>query len=334
MMHEQVHVPAGRFRALQRPMRLAWMVTAGVAAADVIGGAALGFSVPLGTSTVLGGVGGGMLALAWVYTYLRPNARIAAGASTAAFLVVFTMLLAISSYVGIALALPLWDGRFASLDGALGFDWTAHLRFVVDHPALETALEVAYHSSLVQVALVVVLLVASGRLHRLGQFTLLFAATATSVIAISTLMPALGAYAWHEPPSALLAALSDGDAGRWHLAHFRGLRDGTLRTVPLADVQGLISFPSFHTALALVCVWAVAPIRWTVAPMLLLNALLVAATLSIGGHYLVDVVGGALVAAVAISIVARGVEVTRADSSSAEGADDAATVEDVPRLAA
>ncbi len=288
-----------------RPMRAAWVIAAAAILVDVAAVTALGLSLPMSSTGLLVGVSGGMFALAWVYTHVRPDRRIASGASAAGFLVLLTMLLAVSSYIGIALAFPLWDARFAALDGWLGFDWTAHLAYVVERPLLARVLALAYHSSLIQPSLVVVALSASGRDHRLQQFLLLFASTATIVIVVSTLMPAAGAYAWHQPPEALLAALRDPEAGRWHLADFRGLRDGTLLTIPVPHVQGLISFPSFHTALALVTVWALRPVRWVAAPALVVNSALIVATLTIGGHYLVDVLGGALVAGVSIALVAR-----------------------------
>lgn len=304
-MSLEARFPERRPSRVPSPSRIAWAITLAVAAADLVALAGLEFSAPLGRTALMCGVGGGMLVLAWIYTEKRPNPLIAAGARAAGFLVLFTMLLATMSYLGTSLALPLWDARFAALDRALGFDWTAHLAFVTEHRWLELALEVAYHSSLPQVAIVVVALTASGRTERLGRFTLLFAATATVVIVISAIAPAAGAYAWHQPVSSLTAALRDGAAGRWHLDDFFALRDGSLRTIPLGDLQGLVSFPSFHTALALVTLWALRPVRWLTAPAYALNGALILATLSIGGHYLVDVVGGAAVGIGAIAIVTR-----------------------------
>lgn len=297
-------------------MRAAWTIAGIAIIADVATAAALGLGVPMANTALLVGVSGGMLALAWVYTHLRPDRRIAGGAAAAGFLVLLTMLLAVSSYLGIALAFPLWDARFAALDRALGFDWTAHLAYVVERPQLARALALAYHSSLIQPALVIVALTAGGHLHRLQQFLLLFAVTATIVIVVSTLMPAAGAYTWHAPPEALLGALRDPAAGRWHLADFHALRDGSLHTIPVPYVQGLISFPSFHTALALVTLWALKPMRLVVVPALLVNSALIVATLTIGGHYLADVVGGALVAAASVAVVARAYAEERATAAS------------------
>lgn len=325
--------PRHRPSRVPSPSRVAWAITLAVAAADVVGLAALGFSVPLERVALMCGVGGGMLLLAWIYTEKRPNPVIAAGARAAGFLVLFTMLLATMSYLGTSLALPLWDGRFAALDRALGFDWTAHLAFVAAHRWLELPLEVAYHSSLPQVAIVVVALTTSGRAERLGQFTLLFAVTATVIIVVSSITPAAGAYAWHQPASSLTTSLRDGAAGRWHLDDFFALRDGSLRTVPLGNLQGLVSFPSFHTALAIVTLWALRPVRRLTAPAYAMNGALILATLSIGGHYLVDVLGGAAVGIGAIAIVTRAYREPLRDSSLHARAEDEPAAEPLTRAA-
>ena len=40
------------------------------------------------------------------------------------------------------------------------------------------------------------------------------------------------------------------------------LRDGTLRTLDLFHLNGVLTFPSFHAASAILYGWALWPIRW------------------------------------------------------------------------
>ena len=70
-------------------------------------------------------------------------------------------------------------------------------------------------------------------------------------------------------------------------------------------MEGLIAFPSYHTANAILFVWALWPLRLLRPVMLALNALLIASTPLAGAHYLVDLIGGALVAAGAIFLTSR-----------------------------
>jgi membrane-associated phospholipid phosphatase len=75
------------------------------------------------------------------------------------------------------------------------------------------------------------------------------------------------------------------------------LRAGQLHDLSLSDPVGIISMPSFHAVgavLATVGVWPIRALRW---PIVILNTLMLCATVPMGAHYLVDVLAGVLVAA-------------------------------------
>ena len=67
----------------------------------------------------------------------------------------------------------------------------------------------------------------------------------------------------------------------------------------LWDTEGIISFPSFHTVLALLAAFALWPVPYARWPAALLAGLIV---LSTGWHYLTDVVAGFLVAAASCAL--------------------------------
>lgn len=67
--------------------------------------------------------------------------------------------------------------------------------------------------------------------------------------------------------------------------------------------SGIIAFPSFHCASAILNIWAVWQVRALRLPFLALNLVMIAATPLIGGHYLSDLIGGTIVAAVTIAAV-------------------------------
>src|SRR5262249_48360851 len=73
------------------------------------------------------------------------------------------------------------------------------------------------------------------------------------------------------------------------------------RSIPLDNLEGLITFPSFHTAGAIMFIWALRKVPYVRRPALALNAALLAATLIDGTHYFIDLVGGAVVAFAAIA---------------------------------
>jgi len=73
------------------------------------------------------------------------------------------------------------------------------------------------------------------------------------------------------------------------IGHFNGFRGGSLTLIRFTDIEGLISMPSFHVAGALAVTWAFRRHPWLLAPCVLLNSLLVAATFMTGAHYFIDV---------------------------------------------
>jgi membrane-associated phospholipid phosphatase len=85
----------------------------------------------------------------------------------------------------------------------------------------------------------------------------------------------------------------------------RNIRDLGVRTIEPWMLKGLVSFPSGHSAAALLLVWAIWPIRLLRIPSLLLNLSMSLGAIVIGKHYLVDILGGYLLAWASISIVSR-----------------------------
>ena len=86
---------------------------------------------------------------------------------------------------------------------------------------------------------------------------------------------------------------------------FFAMRNGTLHALDLARLAGLVNFPSFHTTLAIVFVYAVRRRSRPLTIAAALNVVMIVSVLTEGGHYLVDVIAGAAVAAGAIFAAAR-----------------------------
>ena len=225
-------------------------------------------------------------------------------ALASAFLIAFTVPVAVLHFLAAGLGLPFVDGTLARFEAGLGFDWTAHVAFLARHPTLSWWLALAYHSSGPQVGLVVIALSATRRLGRLWAYTRLFALTLLCVIVLASLFPALGPYAHYAPrhvPSEHLETVG----ALWHLEPVARLRAGTLDTLALGDLRGLATFPSFHVCLAILTAWALAPLPVLGPLAILLNTAVIAATLGAGGHYLPDVLAGAVLAVAAIAVRER-----------------------------
>ena len=87
-----------------------------------------------------------------------------------------------------------------------------------------------------------------------------------------------------------------------YIATLTTIRSGMWAVLDYSRAEGIITFPSFHATLAILFVYAVRRHRWALAVFVPLNALLIAATPTVGGHYLVDLPAGVIVAVASIAI--------------------------------
>ncbi len=199
-------------------------------------------------------------------------------------------------------ALPLQDARLASLDHVLGFDWLEFLILANSSWVASWILVAAYHSALPQLILLYLLLCFSGRQRRLGEFLALSSITSVAVGALMVLVPAGGAYPYYQPQRELFGGFS-ANAGMWHYETFSMFRTQANPLLDFGKMEGLVTFPSYHTVLAIITTYAVRGIRFIALPAAILNCIVIVSTLPEGGHFLVDVLAGAVVAGVGIALV-------------------------------
>jgi hypothetical protein len=206
------------------------------------------------------------------------------------------------SYTLLATNLPLTDAVLLRIDRALGFDWLAMRRAVLALPLFNSLLGWAYASLAMQFALVPALLLATGRARRTETF--LAAVVVCEIVAclVSAVWPCQGGVSLEG-----FSTVAEATPGATHLAHYLPLRNGSLRILDATDFRGLISFPSFHCAAAYLAVAALWPLRWTRAPMLLLNGMMTLSAVTHGAHYLADCVAGLGLAALAFHMCHRAV---------------------------
>ncbi len=158
-------------------------------------------------------------------------------------------------------------------------------------PLAGKAMNYAYASIGVQPFVLLAALVFTGRIRRLRVFLLAWTATLACVIAIFPFVPAVGAYlhygiAQAEIPQVLV------NVGWRHVDLLEPIRAGVLRDVHFYSFAGIVTFPSFHAAAAVLLAWGfwgVPYLRW---PALALNLLMIVSSMPIGAHYVVDLAAG------------------------------------------
>ena len=235
--------------------------------------------------------------VACYYRRWRLDRWIATGAESCAQIASILLLGMMLTYPLATLAFRYQDGALHAMDVWLGLDWQAYLDVFNASPALGILSKAVYCSMQLQYPLVILALTASSRFLRLQQyiFTVLIALAVTLVI--FTFVPAVGAYAYLRVPDEHYANLAPIVTFE-QMQHLEAMRNGSWSVI--RDMEGLISFPSFHTISAILFSWALFPerkLRWWV---MALNAALIASTPVQGAHYFIDILGGALVAAFAI----------------------------------
>ncbi|MEO0061728.1 MAG: hypothetical protein RLZZ08_288 [Pseudomonadota bacterium] len=216
--------------------------------------------------------------------------NLAGATESCLLLLAISTLASIGAFVAAGLSLPLVDTRLAAIDSAaFGFEHATAVRLMHDWPGFHFACIQIYNTLSIQPFLLLPVLFLCRKDHAAWRFLLAWSLTLIACVAVSPFMPAHGG-----PPYAL----------NWQDV-FDGARDGTRRVIDGTVLTGIITFPSFHAAGAVLLgwgAWCIGPVRW---PMLALNAAVIVTAVMVGGHYIIDLVAGGLVAGLAILAAAK-----------------------------
>lgn len=180
---------------------------------------------------------------------------------------------------------PLADAALAHADALFfGFDRRTFTAAILSSRWLTDVMRFAYGSIFFQPFLLLVLLNVSGRDDRARRFLGAWFVALVVTTAIFPFAPAIS-----NPPYEM----------GWVKSLLR-IRSGELRVFDADALTGMIAFPSFHAAAAVLLAWGYRAFGLIGVPMVILNALMIVSAIPGGGHYLVDLIAGAIVAAAAI----------------------------------
>lgn len=209
--------------------------------------------------------------------------------------------LGILNYLTTRLNLPLVDEQLIAIDRALSFDWHSYIWWINENPLLSFVLTLAYMSSGPQIFLVCMALFLCRQSAEVQRFILIFFISGFVTIILAMLFPAVAGYVHYNVDISQYVNLHPA-AQRIHEEHYMAMRNHTTDVLPF-PLRGLVTFPSFHSTMAVVMMYAAWPVRWLRLIIVPLNVLVLMSVPVDGGHYLIDVIGGVAIALGAIYLV-------------------------------
>lgn len=245
----------------------------------------------------------GMIAVGAYARSARKAARLGSAAIGVGIFMGFTAFASIFIFSLFPLTNPLIDRQLIAWDASLGYDWAGFVAGLTHWPVLGTALGYLYHSSLPQMVLVIVVLAATGRNLQLHRFLLVGMISLIAAVGIWWLFPSIGPSAYAAVPTEIAAKIGlvvTPAVGE----HLMMLVETGPKVVGPEAVMGVVAFPSYHMIMALLVAWYA---RRTIIflPVLVASIGMVPATLSHGGHHLVDLIAAVVVFGLSVSLSNR-----------------------------
>ncbi len=186
--------------------------------------------------------------------------------------------------------LPLGDAFLTKADHIIGVSARdIVLRLAAAPPFVIEALVNAYHSTGPLIFVTIIVLPWMQRTGEAWRFTALLCITLLACSVIAFLLPAYGIFLSIDQSS--IPALPP-SAGRYFWQHLSSFRNASDPLVSVEAIGGVVSFPSFHTILALLLTQAWASIRFVSKPACLFASTVIVSSIPMGGHYFADLIAG------------------------------------------
>jgi hypothetical protein len=199
---------------------------------------------------------------------------------------------------------PLADELLMKIDRAIGYDWVNYAQFFINHPLIANLVVPDYWLIAIMPYFILGTLALTRQDDRLEKYILVMIVSLTITATLFFFYPATTAWTSQNFSNEQIMSYKylPTHSSSW-IHNLREIRRGQGNLLCCLGGDGLVAFPSFHCVSAVVFVWALWHVQLIRPAVLLLNGLMVAATPIIGGHYLIDLIGGAGVAVASILFV-------------------------------
>ena len=208
--------------------------------------------------------------------------------------------LGILNHLTMSLGMPLADNLLSGWDEALGFNWAAYANFIGDNDFLRNYTQFTYSLLIIAVLLVALDKGLSKQYARCQEVFALHMGTAFTAILFACFFPSRGTMDRYS--DAAIRAKFDPETGTAYIKQLVELRSGEHVTIDPLHMMGLAEFPSFHTAAAILIVYACRGnfVRLAVGSTFAIG--MIGGTPIYGAHYFVDLISGTCLALVAIGV--------------------------------
>ncbi len=200
--------------------------------------------------------------------------------------------------------IPFADEMLVRMDQALFIDWNAYFEFVASSPFIIWLMDHSY-TGLTPLSLFAFIgLILMNKIENARFFAITFTVTAIVCTVFGMFFPAMAAVETLLVNKELLANFPY-PPGLYHVEIIERLRSGEPQVFMFNALPGLTTFPSFHTAAGIVLLYAYRR-TFMFYPVLAYTVVMISSTPIYGGHYVVDLIAGTIVALV----VCRGFEIS------------------------
>ncbi len=250
----------------------------------------------------------GFQVLSYYYNFSRNEKKVANMLRAISEFITYIFILTIFSYIAAYAGSITNTDFFIKSDYFFKFDWVKTYEFLLANTIVYNIFYISYVSMFPQFIFLIIWMSLSGNFFWLRVMVNAFVLLAFVTICISALFPVV------EADVAYGITKIRHDGFRWiadtlpQAEHFLNLNNKIMTEIQFSNLRGIVSFPSFHTIIGIVLITCSSNIKYLNALFLVVNTLLIAATPSIGGHYLVDTLAGAIIALLGMAAILKFVQ--------------------------
>jgi hypothetical protein len=226
------------------------------------------------------------------YQFVRPRSHLALATGIFSMIFLASILAAIICHAGLRLGTPWIDGLLDAADRAMGIRTPQLALWLALDSGLGPIFDIAYRSTPAATFLTAIWLCSRLDTDRLWEMSFCYSACIILASISNAAFPAVGSSIYHHIDGT--PGLPAG-AGNFYMDAIRYFRDPGNTIFDWTKINGIVTFPSFHMVMAIIIPYACRDNRILFRLTATWGILVAISAICIGGHYVVDLLGGAAI---------------------------------------